>query len=327
MLCGLFQQQTVSLPGHLSAWTPTDLQPHIYRHLIKHKSAKNQRDVSKHVREKLYWFSEKWIHFTLITALCLSLRDILTQKKSYSELQWMNSHLQKMPEWGNFYQRDISEAQRGSCLTIAVRVRLTEESPPAGAPAGVNHGPQELSTAELHRFHLRSHLTHVHCCTQQQRQHQQDTHTGHLSAGTLLLDLSVAVCLWLFCPRWSLLESAPPRTAVADPLLASLPCYIPSTVLACQCRASPHLLSLSLAPWAHPIHAHRQSFLWQSSHFMFPVVSTITIFNPLRERKRRPSAFYNPQLTITLEECILLSLSVIRGFEMVIAQTRTTLHG
>lgn len=64
------------------------------------------------------------------------------------------------------------------CLTL--HVWLGEESPPAGTSAGVDHSPQELSTAQLHRLHLRAHLLHAHHCTQQQRQKHHSPHTGCL---------------------------------------------------------------------------------------------------------------------------------------------------
>lgn len=72
------------------------------------------------------------------------------------------------------------DAARSSqlCLTVSIHVRLAEEPPPAGAPAGVHHGPQELPTAELDCLHLRPHLLHLHHCQQQQRQNHQKVHAG-----------------------------------------------------------------------------------------------------------------------------------------------------
>lgn len=64
------------------------------------------------------------------------------------------------------------------CLTVSIRVHPAEKPPPAGAPAGVDHGPQELPTAELDCLHLRPHLLHLHHCQQQQRQNHQKVHAG-----------------------------------------------------------------------------------------------------------------------------------------------------
>lgn len=70
------------------------------------------------------------------------------------------------------------------CLTVSIHVHLAEEPPPAGAPAGVHHRPQELPTAELDCLHLGAHLLHLHHCQQQQRQHHHNVHAGGLTICT-----------------------------------------------------------------------------------------------------------------------------------------------
>lgn len=123
----------------------------------------------------------------------------------------------------------FSDTSRGF-LTITIHVCLSEESPPTGASTGVNHGPQELTTAQLHCLHFRSHLIHMHRHTQQQRQNHQSPHAGHLTVSTVCTVsvglscsetnagglchfswflLSLVASLWVFCPGSSLCEDAP----------------------------------------------------------------------------------------------------------------------
>jgi len=63
-------------------------------------------------------------------------------------------------------------------MELTVRVLLPEQPPPAGASAGVDHGPQELPTAQLHRLHLGRRAQRR---AQQQRQNPRGTHAGSAS--------------------------------------------------------------------------------------------------------------------------------------------------
>lgn len=84
------------------------------------------------------------------------------------------------------HTRKIIKTFSKLCLTFSIHVRLTEEPPPAGAPAGVHHGPQELPTTELDCLGLCPHLLYLHHCQQQQRQNHQNVHAGGLTVCTEL---------------------------------------------------------------------------------------------------------------------------------------------
>lgn len=159
---------------------------------------------------------------------CLTISCILTQTNTW-------------------YQICFKGTSRGF-LTITIHVCLSEESPPTGATTGVNHGPQELTTAELHCLHFRSHLIHMHRHTQQQRQNHQSPHAEHLTVSTVcavLVGLScletnagdlchfsgfrrLVASLWVFCLESSLYEAAPQWTSRWSSACISL-FYIAST--------------------------------------------------------------------------------------------------